>query len=264
MTTASPPLSPGTPLSPLGDTDDDALINILLNRTVGIDHNVHEVSDRFTVGDVLGEGRFGQVRSATRISDGSKCALKGVALEALEEDEETLEILEAEVSALRLVGGRDDIRRHVVQLLEVTQVIGDSLYIVLGLVRGSELFELVERHGALPQPVACALAQQLLDVLAVIHDTLRLVHRDVKPENLMVSGLESADAATLVLIDFGYAAVASPAGGLRGVAGSPEYAAPEVLDFLGERRSSAGYGSSSDVWSVGVTVYVLLVAGMPM
>ena len=83
----------------------------------------------------------------------------------------------------------------------------------------------------------------------------------------MVSGLESAETA-LVVIDFGYAAKASTSTSLSGVAGSPEYAPPEVLDWLGDESAreegSAGYGSACDMWSVGVTLYVLLMAAMPM
>ena len=123
---SSPPPMPSSIRS-----DDDELLDILLRQTVGVDHVVSQLRDRFTVGQVLGEGRFSQVRSATRISDGVKCALKGVALEALEEDEESLEILEAEVNALRLVSNRLDLRQHVVQLHEVIQTAGDSVFLVL-------------------------------------------------------------------------------------------------------------------------------------
>ena len=250
-------------------SDDDELLDILLRQTVGVDHVVSQLRDRFTVGQVLGEGRFSQVRSATRISDGVKCALKGVALEALEEDEESLEILEAEVNALHLVSNRLDLRQHVVQLHEVIQTAGDSVFLVLSLVSGMELFELVERHGAVPQPIVRTLTRQLLEVISVLHGALNLVHRDIKPENLIVTGLESAHSATLVVIDFGYAAKTATAIGLRGVAGSPDYAAPEILDWLGDEdmyttQRRQGYGSASDLWSIGVTVYVLLVAAMPM
>lgn len=53
-----------------------------------------------------------------------------------------------------------------------------------------------------------------------------------RPENLIVSNLEDLSAVTLVLIDFGYAATNVSGGSLQGLAGSPEYAAPEVLSWL--------------------------------
>ena len=171
--------SPGSPISPASE---GTLLDILLNRSVGIDHTVVDLAERYTLGRVLGEGRFSQVRSATR-QDGEKCALKGIALEALEEDEETLEVLEAEVTALRLIRSQHDIRSHVVQLHEVLEVAGDTIYLVLGLVSGSELFEMIERHGPIPQTITRVLISQLLNVLMVLHESLCLVHRDIKPEN---------------------------------------------------------------------------------
>jgi serine/threonine protein kinase len=98
-----------------------------------------------------------------------------------------------------------------------------------------------------------------------------LVHRDVNPENIMVSE-EETERPHLTLIDFGYAALLG--GGdapneLTGVAGSPEYAAPEVLSWIAVEAGDAGeeegepYDAGCDVWSVGVTAYVLLCAELP-
>jgi serine/threonine protein kinase len=101
---------------------------------------------------------------------------------------------------------------------------------------------------------------------------LGVVHRDVKPENLMVTEASASEGATgqLTLIDFGYAALLDGAGGmLEGVAGSPEYAAPEVLSWLEVEADETGtvegehYGAGCDIWSVGVTAHVLLCAELP-
>jgi len=121
------------------------------------------------------------------------------------------------------------------------------------------------------------LMRQLLSALAKLAE-LGVVYRDVKPENLMITGSE-ADSARLTLIDFGYAALlgsGSAAGGggangglLSGVAGSPEYAAPEVLSWLEVEADETGeiegewYDDGCDVWSVGVTAHVLLSAELP-
>ena len=115
--------------------------------------------------------------------------------------------------------------------------------------------------------------QQLLEALDSLA-RLGVVHRDVKPENLMVSEREQ-QPALLTLIDFGYAALLDGdaanghGGGLSGVAGSPEYAAPEVLSWLEVEADETGtvegerYDAGCDVWSVGVTVHVLLSAELP-
>ena len=105
----------------------DGSLNILLSRTVGIDHIVDHLGERYTPGCVLGEGQFSQVRLATQLDDDGKCALKGVSWDVLEDDDDALKTLQAEVAALRLIRGQLDIQPHVVQLHEVLQVTGDSV-----------------------------------------------------------------------------------------------------------------------------------------
>ena len=78
----------------------------------------------------------------------------------------------------------------------------------------------------------------------------------------MVSALDDLASLRLTLIDFGYADVKCGGKQLRGLAGSPEYAAPEVLSWL-ENDDAPPYSSACDIWSVGVTAFVLLCAELP-
>ena len=155
------------------------------------------LSERFQVTDLLGEGRFSSVRKAKATSSDLEVALKGIALEELD-DEEALQMLEAEVAALRRAAQCEELRRHVVQLHQVVRT-SDTIYLVMGLVPGVELFVLVERHDGLPEPIVRTLMAQLMLALDRLHH-LGVAHRDVKPENMMVSGLHSA--ATTHLLEY--------------------------------------------------------------
>jgi len=231
------------------------------------DARAEEINSLYAVKDVIGEGRFSKVYAGVHEERGEVVALKELDMGALEEDEEALEMLEAEVLALR----RASNAAHVVRLHQVVAS-PDAIWLAMERVPGRELFEVVEECGALSNTFVCHLMRQLLTALTALAE-VGVVHRDVKPENMMVSE-EGAATPVLTLIDFGYAALlgsdSSEGGGkLTGVAGSPEYAAPEVLSWLEVEADESGtavgepYDAGCDVWSVGVTAHVLLCAELP-
>jgi doublecortin-like kinase 1/2 len=93
----------------------------------------------------------------------------------------------------------------------------------------------------------------LCDALSYLH-SLNIVHRDVKPENLLIC--EHSDGSkTLKLGDFGLAVEIEDHQKLYSVCGTPTYVAPEIL-------SESGYGKEVDIWAAGVIAYILL-CGFP-
>ena len=233
------------------------------------DTSAADISTLYAVHDVLGEGRFSRVYAAVDERNGQVLALKELDMSAIAEDEEAFDMLKAEVLALRRAGNAP----HIVRLHEVIAS-SDAIWLAMERVPGRELFEVVSQRGALENGIVRHLMQQLLTALTALAE-LGVVHRDVKPENIMVSD-EETERPHLTLIDFGYAALlgeAADGGGgpmeLTGVAGSPEYAAPEVLSWIEAEADATGevvgepYDAGCDVWSVGVTAHVLLCAAMP-
>ena len=104
------------------------------------------------------------------------------------------------------------------------------------------------------------IAAQLLGAVHFLH-AVGVVHRDVKPENVMLKRAWVGDAAPRVaLVDFGSAAFARGAGkenALRGFAGTKFFGAPECF------RGVGAHGAKSDVWSLAVTLLALLVGTPP-
>jgi serine/threonine protein kinase len=100
--------------------------------------------------------------------------------------------------------------------------------------------------------VVSNLARQILDALEHCH-LKNIVHRDIKPENIFLS----EDKKKAYLADFGFATYQKPGCKLTKYLGTPYYSAPEF--FYGD-----GYdGRKSDLWSFGITMYVLLTGVFP-
>jgi serine/threonine protein kinase len=65
-------------------------------------------------------------------------------------------------------------------------------------------------------------------------------------------------SSEIKLIDFGYAGVWEPQKQLTGLCGTPDYVAPEVLSWYEDDENGTPYGKGSDLWSLGVLLYVIL------
>lgn len=129
----------------------------------------------------------------------------------------------------------------------------DRYYLVTELCKGGELFDEICDQGKFSEKDAAAIIKQILQAIAYCHEQ-NVVHRDVKPENLMI---DKEQNNILKLIDFGTAIEfdVDPPVLLKDIHGTSYYVAPEVLNYQ-------GYNERCDVWSIGVILYILL-TGIP-
>ncbi len=127
-------------------------------------------------------------------------------------------------------------------------------YLVMQYVRGELLSDLLTREGRLDWERAAGYLAQLLDALTYLHGR-GIYHRDLKPENLVCT-----PEGRLVIIDFGIARMGGRPRvtwrGFSGLAGTPEYMAPEQI--RGERG-----GAASDVYAAGAILYEMLCGRPP-
>jgi serine/threonine protein kinase len=119
----------------------------------------------------------------------------------------------------------------------------DAIYLVMELVEGPTLAEVIQRNGRLPDAVVAGYGLQVLSVLEAAH-ALGLVHRDVKPGNIIIAAGDQAK-----LTDFGIAhSVGDPRLTRTGVLGTQAYLAPELFE-------SAPITPAADLWSLGATLF---------
>jgi serine/threonine protein kinase len=159
----------------------------------------------------------------------------------------------SEVDALR----RADSSPHVVRCHSVLPAASPGdVALLLELVDGGSLDAVAARRGAFPEAALAEVAVQALAGLAHLH-ARSVVHRDVKPANLLVSA-----AGEVKIADFGIAKVLSRAGDhCAAYEGTAAYMSPERFDT--ERHGHAD-PCAADVWSLGVTILELLMGRYPL
>jgi len=211
-------------------------------RKIGSRYTAHQILGRGSAGTVwLGEGPDGPV------------AVK-LLREDLASDQDLVERFVRERSALlcldhpRVVGVRDLV------------VDGNDLALVMQLVRGTDLRTRLEHDRRLaPQP-AVAIAADIADGLAAAH-AAGIVHRDVKPENVLLDALAPAGpggAPPALLTDFGVAKLIDSPRTTRAtsIIGTPDYLAPEIVEGLPPR-------ASVDIYALATVLYELLAGFTP-
>lgn len=218
----------------------------------------------------LGEGGMGQVFKAVQRRLGRAVAVKVIHQDYLANRPEAIRRFHREARAAAQLSHPNAIR-----IYDADQD-GGRHFIVMELVEGLDLARLVERGGPLPAAVACEYVAQAALGLHHAHE-LGMIHRDVKPSNLLVARVPSAAragvgdaplleelrrAGLVKVLDLGLARVAEQADGASAlttegnVMGTPDFIAPE------QARNPHGVDGRADLYSLGCTLYYLL-AGRP-
>jgi serine/threonine-protein kinase len=128
-----------------------------------------------------------------------------------------------------------------------------SAFLVMELLEGATLDALGSRlNGRLPVREALAVAHQLLDVLAVAHESA-IIHRDIKPANLFVS-----TEGNVKVLDFGIARLRDVAAGVQStragaILGTPSFMAPEQALAHGDEIDPR-----TDIWAAGACLFTML------
>jgi serine/threonine protein kinase len=202
----------------------------------------------YRIDGVVGQGGMGVVYRATQLRLQRTVALK-VIMPALANDPGFRERFERES---RLAASID--HNHVVPVHEANEVDG-LLYIAMRYVDGKDLRTLVESEGPLAPERAARIIAQVASALDAAH-AHGLVHRDVKPGNILVTGRGAEEH--VFLTDFGLTKSATEAGLTKTGqwVGTLDYAAPEQIN-------NGPVDARTDVYALGCVLYHALTGHVP-
>jgi serine/threonine-protein kinase len=206
---------------------------------------------KYRIARKLGDGAMGTVYEAEDLLGRRRVAIK-VLHPHIAERRGALHRLEVEARAASRIGSR-----HIVEILDVGELQGDTRFLVVELLDGVSLAQRIRAAGRIKPEEAAGLVVQLLGGLEAAH-AAGIAHHDLKPANIFLT-----DGGDLVkILDFGVSQLAAAGDdmgttGAGSVLGTPFYMSPE------QAKGSRRIDHRSDLYAVGVILYECVTGEVP-
>jgi len=192
--------------------------------------------------------------SSPLIEGDYECALKIVDKaafwERVKKGKERIDAIVREISVQATLMTYEGSAQNSLRILSFFETF-DYVVLELEILEGHDLFRHISIKGTLTETEAADMMFDLLTCLAAMYNA-GVAHRDLKPANILMT--KSDKDGRVKLGDFGMATFVGEDNLVYGRCGTPGYVAPEIL-MAGK---NAGYANNVDVFSAGVTLYVLL------
>ena len=214
--------------------------------------NQQPENGKYTITGILGGGGFGSTYTATENKTGKIFAIK--TLNTLQQTNKTI----AEFTSLQAKFFKEAWRLakcehpHIVRVHDVVEH-GGLMGMVMEYIQGQNLWELVEDNGPMSQQLALKIMEQIGAALTAVHGQ-GLLHRDIKPHNIMLRGDGSA-----VLIDFGLAREFA-----YGQTGSMTNSRTECYAPIEQYKRQGKFDRYTDVYALAATLYYIRTGKNPI
>lgn len=237
-----------------GAEDDDSISQRLVFSGVLTEYQAQQLLEGRTklslgpylITDWIGQGGMGQVYKGVHEIMGRQCAVK-----VLPREKSTSESRAAFHREIRLQAGLDC--PHLVRAFDAGRD-GNVHYLVTEYVPGTDLRKLVRNQGALSMEQAAMIIAQAALGLQYAH-SLGIIHRDVKPGNILVTPAGHAKLSDVGLAAWSMGLDDDPQAGK--IVGTADYLSPEQI------RSPREIGPASDLYSLGCTLYYAVTGKVP-
>ncbi len=196
----------------------------------------------YAIGRILGQGSFGLVRLAVNVKTGEKVAIKYVAKVNIADVDDVGRVYRETFILTNLQ------HRHIIKLIQVLDT-PSHIMLVMEYAGGGDLHRLLQTTKRLPEPLAFTYFQQIISGVEYCHRA-RIVHRDLKLENILLSS-----EGEIKVADFGLSNSIKFGQKMDTNCGTPAYTSPE--------HSKKHNGHTSDIWSLGVILFAMISGFLP-
>ena len=222
--------------------------------------------DEYTLTQFIGKGTFGEVYLTKKQNSDFLFATKRMSKEFVDDPKYT-KYFNNEITILKKLYHKNIIK------LEALKKTTHHYYVIMEYCNGGTLTECLEKykniyHKPFTEEIVQYIMRQVVSAINYIH-SLRIIHRDLKLDNILVKFENESDKtqlnllkAEIKIIDFGFAAYKDQKGLLQTAIGSPMNMDPLILKKFnsgGTTNKELGYDEKADIWSLGTLCYQMLI-----
>ncbi|CAD8203608.1 unnamed protein product [Paramecium pentaurelia] len=211
----------------------------------------HSLDEHYKLEKVIGQGSFSKVHKVYRMHDDKAFAMKQVSSKQ-KNDKENMQLLENEIGILHSLNNESILKIYEVFRIEEHQY-GIIVEFIDGICLATLIEQLKKHQNKLKEYDIKIMLQAILKALVIIHQE-QVIHRDIKPQNIMIS---QSSFRNVKIIDFGLS-IKNQLQYNR--CGTPGYMAPEIVNMKKDQQKA--WTSLCDIFSLGVVFFKLLSKGI--